>query len=195
MREVKKVIRRVLVNPRCAELGLKNVCPLPLLSQAPHPRLLQQCEGIPVHSLRIHNKKPQARKTENPDRGIIKAVWLILEQIDCPLKLLVSILDQMSSAPSLQRVALYLAQHKAATAWILHKELDMPEVTVYRCLKKLKSLNLIHSKKMIPPGKHGGRWALVYHTSTASSQDLKKAMLLHANLLKSRRVRRRMKYD
>ena len=120
----------------------------------------------------------------------MRSVWHILENVDAPLKSIISTLDQIASTPSLERVALYLAQHKAATAYTLHKELDMPEATVYRCLKKLMSLNLIHSKKMIPPGRHGGRWAYVYHTPTASPRDLTKAMQLHIKLVKSRRTRK-----
>ena len=125
----------------------------------------------------------------------MRILWRILENVDAPLKPIITTLDQIASTPSLERVTLFLAHRKAATAYTLHKELDMPEATVYRCLKKLKSLGLIHSKKMIPPRRHGGRWAYIYHTPTASPQDLTKAMMLHANLLKSRRVRRSMKYD
>jgi len=120
----------------------------------------------------------------------MRSVWHILENVDAPLKPIILTLDQIASTPSLERVALYLAQHKATTAYTLHKELDMPEATVYRCLKKLKSLGLIHSKKMIPPRRHGGRWAYVYHTPTASPSDLTKAMQLHVKLVKSRRTRK-----
>lgn len=89
--------------------------------------------------------------------------------------------EKIFSASSTAEVFVYFCLHGAATAWILQTELKIPEATVYRTLKILRSLDLISPAVKISKIKYskGGPRPIVWALKGASSDEISKAFKLH----------------
>ena len=61
--------------------------------------------------------------------------------------------EKIFSSSSTAEIFLYFCLNGSATAWALQNELDMPEATVYRTLKRLRALSLIESFRSITIGR------------------------------------------
>jgi len=73
----------------------------------------------------------------------------------------------------------------SATAWILQSELNMPEATAYRALKKLRALKIVFPAIKISKIKKskGGPRPVVWAFSDASSEEISNALKLHFRTL------------
>jgi len=60
-----------------------------------------------------------------------------------------STLSSLFSSHSLARVFVYLCHQRCCTAWMIQMETRLPESTVYRALRRLRSLGLIEPYRTI----------------------------------------------
>jgi len=98
---------------------------------------------------------------------------------------LLSFIKNVFSSPAVAEVFLYFCLTGAATSWILQNELDMPEATVYRAMKRLKSLGIIEPAIKMRKAKvsRGGPRPTVYALQGSSTDEVADAIRLHYNLL------------
>jgi len=85
--------------------------------------------------------------------------------------------------PSASAVFLHLCQRGASTTYVLVRELGLPEATIYRAVKRLRSLNLIESAMRVSdPGSRGGPRPVVWALKDASHEDVARAARRHRYL-------------
>jgi len=98
---------------------------------------------------------------------------------------LLSFIESIFRSPAIAEVFLYFCLQGAATSWILQNELDMPEATVYRALKRLRSLGVIEPAIRMKKAKvsRGGPRPTVYALLGSSTEEVAGAIRLHHNLL------------
>jgi hypothetical protein len=98
---------------------------------------------------------------------------------------ILSYIERIFSSPSYGEAFVYFLKYGAATAWILQVDLEMPEATAYRCLKKLRSLNLIERARRVRISKNtgGGPKPSVWALQGASSEQVAEAIIRHSRSL------------
>jgi len=98
---------------------------------------------------------------------------------------LLSFIENIFRSPAVAGVFLYFCLNGAATSWSLQNELNMPEATVYRALKRLRSLGVIEPAIRIQKAKvsRGGPRPIVWALLVSSSDEVAGAIRLHYNLL------------
>ena len=85
--------------------------------------------------------------------------------------------------PSASAVFLHLCQGGASTTFVLIQELWLPEASIYRAVKRLRSLNLIESAlRVSDPGSRGGPRPVVWALKDASTEDVARAARRHRYL-------------
>ncbi len=94
---------------------------------------------------------------------------------------LLSFIEGIFRSPAIAEVFLYFCLHGAATAWVLQNEMNIPEASVYRALKRLRSLGIV--VPAIKVSKHrnskGGPRATVWALGGSSSDEIAGAIRLH----------------
>ena len=98
---------------------------------------------------------------------------------------LLSLFNKIIRAESTALVFLYLCLKRgAATALILQKDLSLTEPTIYRAIKQLRTLDIVHPAIKIKIQKtKGGPRATIWAFSDASNDDIVQAMNLHKRML------------
>ena len=93
--------------------------------------------------------------------------------------------EKIFSSSSVTEVFLYFCMKGSATAWILQSELNMPEATAYRALKKLRALKIVVPAIKISKIKKskGGPRPVVWAISDASTEEISNALKLHFRTL------------
>lgn len=83
------------------------------------------------------------------------------------------------------RVFAYFCLHGASTAWVLQCELNMPEATVYRTIKRLRAIGVLAPALKIRKVKHsrGGPRPTVWVVDTASPDEVAAALRLHYQMI------------
>lgn len=128
----------------------------------------------------------------NPNIIIIKKMKLILynESINPLEKVmwaqrLLSFLESIFKSEATGAVFMYLLGRGAATSWLIQVDLDMPESTAHRALKRLRKLGLITPEWRIPKAKHspGGPRPYVWALLDAHTEDVARAARDHQRAL------------
>lgn len=98
---------------------------------------------------------------------------------------LLSFGEKIFSSSSVAEVFLYFCLKGAATAWILQTELNIPEATVYRVLKRLRALGIIVPALKVSKikGSKGGPRPTVWALTDTSTIEISKALKLHFRTL------------
>ncbi|MBN1683649.1 hypothetical protein JW865_08880 [Candidatus Bathyarchaeota archaeon] len=93
--------------------------------------------------------------------------------------------ENIFSSPAVAESFLYFCLHGAATAWVLQTELNMPEATVYRTIKRLRALNLISPAVKVAKiqSSKGGPRPTVWSLESASGDEIASALKHHYKLL------------
>jgi hypothetical protein len=93
--------------------------------------------------------------------------------------------EKIFSSSSAAEIFLYFCLHGAATGWVLQSELNMPEATVYRVIKRLRALGIIEPAIKVSKVKNskGGPRPTVWALSKASTEEISFALRLHFRTL------------
>jgi hypothetical protein len=98
---------------------------------------------------------------------------------------LMSFSEKIFSSSAVSEAFLYFCLHGAATAWVLQCELNMPEATVYRALKRLRAMDVIVPALKVSKVKRskGGPRPTVWAIETSSPEEVAKALKIHYQML------------
>jgi len=98
---------------------------------------------------------------------------------------LLSFSENIFSSSSVAETFLYFCLHGAGTAWVLQNELNIPEATVYRSLKRLRTLGIIIPALKVSKIKSskGGPRPTVWALEGASKEEVSRAIKLHYKML------------
>lgn len=93
--------------------------------------------------------------------------------------------EKIFSSSSVAETFLYFCVHGASTAWVLQNELSMPEATVYRALKRLRSLGIILPAVKVSKNKNskGGPRPTIWALDGTSTEEVAGALRLHYKML------------
>ncbi|MCK4438242.1 hypothetical protein KAV47_04125, partial [Candidatus Bathyarchaeota archaeon] len=80
---------------------------------------------------------------------------------------------------------LYFCLHGSATAWVLQNELNIPEASVYRALKRLRSLGIVVPAVKVSRRRNskGGPRPTVWALESSSTDEVARALRLHYQML------------
>ena len=98
---------------------------------------------------------------------------------------LLSFSEKIFSSSAVAEMFLYFCLHGSATALILQMELNMPEPTVYRALKRLRALRIIVPAIKVSKihNSKGGPRPTIWALTSYSTDELSKALRLHLKYL------------
>ena len=98
---------------------------------------------------------------------------------------LLSFSEKIFSSSAVAEAFLYFCLHGAATALILQTELNIPEATVYRALKRMRALGIIMPAIKVSKIKNskGGPRPTVWSLKNSSTDEISKALRLHFRFL------------
>ena len=98
---------------------------------------------------------------------------------------LLSFTENVFSSPAVAEVFLYFCLHGSATAWVLQNELNIPEATVYRALKRLRSMGIVLPALKASKVKYskGGPRPIVWAVEGAATEEVARALRLHYQML------------
>jgi len=98
---------------------------------------------------------------------------------------LLSFSEKIFSSSAVAEAFIYFCLHGASTAWVLQNELNQPEATVYRALKRLRSLGIIVPALKVSKIKKskGGPRPTVWALDGAKTDEVATAMRLHYQML------------
>ncbi len=98
---------------------------------------------------------------------------------------LLTFTDKVFSSPAVAEVFLYFCIHGSATAWILQNELQIPEATAYRALKRLRSMKIVIPAVKVSKRMHtrGGPRPTAWSLEGADVTEVAAALRLHYKLL------------
>ncbi len=98
---------------------------------------------------------------------------------------LMSFSEKIFSSSAVSEAFLYFCLHGASTAWVLQCELNMPEATVYRALKRLRAMDVVVPALKVSKVKRskGGPRPTVWAIDTASPDEVAKALKHHYRML------------
>jgi len=93
--------------------------------------------------------------------------------------------ENIFSSPAVAETFLYFCLHGAATAWVLQTELNMPEATVYRTVKRLRALGLISPALKVSKvqSSKGGPRPTIWALDSASGDEIASALKHHYRTL------------
>jgi predicted transcriptional regulator len=142
------------------------------------------------------NKKSSVRRSSKSDANFSKYVevfrklLLLNEKNDLATTLkniqeLMSFSEKIFSSSAVSEAFLYFCLHGASTAWVLQCELNMPEATVYRALKRLRAMGVVVPALKVSKVKRskGGPRPTVWAIDTATPDEISKALKHHYRML------------
>jgi hypothetical protein len=142
------------------------------------------------------NKNQSVRRSRGKDTNFAKYVevfrklLLLNEKNDLATTLkniqeLMSFSEKIFSSSAVSETFLYFCLHGAATAWVLQCELNMPEATVYRAIKRLRAMDVIVPALKVSKVKRskGGPRPTVWALDSASPEEVAKSLKYHYRML------------
>jgi len=98
---------------------------------------------------------------------------------------ILSFLEGIFKSPATGKVFMYLLGRGAATSWLIQVDLELPEATTYRVLKKLRAMGLVTPEWKIPKSKHsrGGPRVRVWALLDSHAEDVGRAARDHQRAL------------
>ncbi len=93
--------------------------------------------------------------------------------------------ESIFSSPAVAETFLYFCLHGAGTAWVLQTELNQPEATVYRTLKRLRAVGLISPALKVSKvqSSKGGPRPTVWSLESATGDEIAAALKHHYRTL------------
>ncbi len=148
-----------------------------------------------IKDRRRGNKKPSASVSRNKSNflkyvELYRRLLLLNEGNNLATTLkniqeLLSFSEKIFSSSAIAEAFLYFCLHGASTAWVLQNELNMPEATAYRALKRLRSLGIVIPALKVSKLKNskGGPRPTVWALEGASTEEVAGALRLHYKML------------
>ena len=98
---------------------------------------------------------------------------------------LLSFSEKIFSSSAVAEAFLYFCLYGAATAWVLQNELNTPEASVYRALKRLRSLGIVVPAVKVSKRRNskGGPRPTVWSLESSSTDEVARALRLHYQML------------
>ena len=98
---------------------------------------------------------------------------------------LLSFTEKVFSSSAVAETFLYFCLQGSATAWVIQNELNIPEATVYRALKRLRYMGIVLPALKASKVKHskGGPRPTVWALEGASTEEVAGALRLHYQML------------
>jgi predicted transcriptional regulator len=134
--------------------------------------------------------KKSRKKKYNKYVTVFRKLLLLNEQNNLAITLkniqeLLSFSEKIFSSSSVAETFLYFCLNGAATAWVLQSELNIPEATVYRALKRLRAMKILVPALKVSKMKRskGGPRPTVWALDEASSEEIAEALKLHYKML------------
>jgi hypothetical protein len=146
-------------------------------------------------NIKIHNKNKSNKKSvggNNFHKYITFYRELLLQNDENNLrdvfksiKELLSFSEKIFSSPAVAEVFFYFCLNGASTAWIIQNKLGMPEATVYRAIKSLRSIGIISPALKISKIKSskGGPRPTVWVLEGGSMEEVASTIRLHYKML------------
>jgi predicted transcriptional regulator len=151
---------------------------------------------VALDRTRSANKKRSVRKTGVSELNFTKYVevfrklLLLNEKNDLATTLkniqeLMSFSEKIFSSKAVSETFLYFCLHGASTAWVLQCELNMPEATVYRALKRLRAMGVVVPALKVSKVKRskGGPRPTVWAIESATPNEVGTALKHHYRML------------
>jgi predicted transcriptional regulator len=93
--------------------------------------------------------------------------------------------EKVFSSSAVAETFLYFCLHGASTAWTLQAELNMPEATVYRALKRLRAMRIVVPALKVSKVQRskGGPRPTVWSLESATGDEVARALKLHYRML------------
>jgi predicted transcriptional regulator len=142
------------------------------------------------------NKKRSVKRRSGVENNFAKYVeifrklLLLNEKNDLATTLkniqeLMSFSEKIFSSSAVSESFLYFCLHGAATAWVLQCELNMPEATVYRALKRLRAMGVVLPALKVSKVQRskGGPRPTVWAIDTATPDEVSTALKHHYRML------------
>lgn len=134
--------------------------------------------------------KPKNREDFFQYVNVFRDYLLLNEKFDVATTMknihgLLSFIERVFSSPATAETFLYFCVFGASTAWTLQNELNMPEATAYRTLKRLRTMGLVTPALKVSSVKEsrGGPRPTVWALEGTSNEEIAKALRLHYKLL------------
>jgi predicted transcriptional regulator len=147
-------------------------------------------DPLPGDKSRSVNKPSSAETNFVKYTQVFRKLLLLNEKNDFSTTLkniqeLLSFSENIFSSPAVAESFLYFCLHGAATAWVLQTELNMPEATVYRTIKRLRALNLVGPAVKVSKiqSSKGGPRPTVWSLESATGDEVATALKNHYKLL------------
>ncbi len=145
----------------------------------------------------LNNDKSRSVKRAKPEETnfikytqIFRQLLLMNEKNDLATTLkniqeLLNFSESIFSSPAVAETFLYFCLHGAGTAWVLQTELNQPEATVYRTIKRLRAVGLITPALKVSKvqSSKGGPRPTVWALESASSDEIAAALRHHYRTL------------
>ena len=98
---------------------------------------------------------------------------------------LLSFTEKVFSSHAVAEVFLYFCLQGSATAWVIQNELNIPEATIYRALKRLRSMGIVLPALKASKVKHskGGPRPTVWALEGSTTEEVARALRLHYQML------------
>lgn len=98
---------------------------------------------------------------------------------------LMSFSEKIFSSSAVAETFLYFCLHGAATVWTLQNELNIPEATAYRAVKRLRSMGILVPALKISKAQNskGGPRPTIWSLERANTDEIATALRLHYKLL------------
>ncbi len=126
-----------------------------------------------------------SKNNSNPIYDIVCAFKLLLDKYDNNSTIIIlSKLRNIFNSEAISQVFAYFCIHGASTAWVLQCELNMPEATVYRALKRLRAIGVLVPVLKVSKVKHskGGPRPTIWALEDALPNEVAEALKLHYQL-------------
>jgi len=152
-------------------------------------------DAVLINDRRRGNKKPSASVSRDKSNflkyvELYRKLLLLNEDNNLATTLkniqeLLSFSEKIFSSSAIAEAFLYFCLHGASTAWVLQSELNMPEATAYRALKRLRSLGIVLPALKVskPKNSKGGPRPTVWALEGASTEEVAGALRLHYKML------------
>jgi len=151
-------------------------------------------DTIVTKDIRIRKDKNSGRKPHRSGFSkyvdLYRRILILNEENDLATTIkniqeLMSFSEKIFSSSAVAETFLYFCLHGAATVWTLQNELNIPEATAYRAVKRLRSMGILVPALKISKAQNskGGPRPTIWSLDRTTTEEIAAALRLHYKLL------------